>query len=98
MKVRAYIRVAKTKRKFKVAASERPTAEPLEDRSCNPISYHPTIYFALDISLPDDAFDYAEKLVGEVDYRKQEFAVAGDMDKKIVLEIKKQSVKDLGKL
>jgi hypothetical protein len=55
MKVRVYLRVARTSYhgRTKVAASVKPPHEPLRDASSAPL---PTAVFGLDITLDDGAF------------------------------------------
>ena len=97
MKIKAYIRIGKTKRKYKVMASEKPNFEPIKDAGYTPISFHPTIFLGIEFNLPDDVFEYAEKMIGEIDYRKSEIKLAGDISKEIIVEIKKSALNNLKK-
>ena len=97
MKIKAYIRIGKTKRKYKVMASEKPNFEPIKDSGYSPISFYPTIFFGIEFNLPDEAFEYAEKMIGEIDYRKSEIKMADNISKNIIIEIKKSAMDNLKK-
>lgn len=57
MKTRIYLRVAKTEKKPKVAATLFPTNESLTNGSKYNLKYYPTVLVALDLDIPDKEFD-----------------------------------------
>lgn len=57
MKVRVYLRVAPTSRGFKVAATSKPSTEPLRTQGYGHNEALPTVAFAIVFDLPRGAFD-----------------------------------------
>lgn len=72
MKTRIYVRVGRQPRgKAKVTATAvKPSNEPLFVVS----KAIPTVAFALDIDIPDDAFKRAEKVLAEIDIPEPDLA------------------------
>lgn len=65
MKTTVYLRAARSKngRKAIVEATARPSYRPLHDHQAVAL---PTVYFALDLVIPDDMFKVAERVVAEL--------------------------------
>lgn len=63
---RIYIRIAKTgEGKFKADASMKPSKIPLHTAAYNGKTFHPTICFAVDTNILDEAFDEANVPIGQ---------------------------------
>lgn len=77
MKVRVYLRVAKTqtKRGFSVDGRNTPTNRPLEDRT----RVLPTVAFALDLDIPDALFAQAERVIAEISIPEEATQIAADV-------------------
>lgn len=83
-KIRVYLRIGDTPRKYKVSANTSPNHEPIWTTSYGSAGnrlYHPTVAFALDIVLPDDAFAKAKQSLGEVVIPDDALDVAIDVPK-----------------
>lgn len=77
MRVRTYLRVAKTKSGgVQVAATATPSHKPLMDPRGRPL---PTAAFALDLELPDVMFKRAEQVLAEVRVDPAEVEIAADV-------------------
>jgi hypothetical protein len=57
MKVRVYLRIAPTSRGFRVAATSKPSTEPLRSTSYGHAEALPTVAFGVLFDLPREAFD-----------------------------------------
>lgn len=70
MKVKTYVRIAKmTNGKPKVTATSKPSDAPLNDTYGAPL---PTVAFAVEFVLPDEAFRRASQLIATVDIQSPE--------------------------
>lgn len=84
MKVRAYIRVAKggPGNKYKLSATTKPDNTPLYKlgygRSARR-DFLPTVSFAVDFDLPEDAFNRAAKVISEVVVRSEDVGFATEI-------------------
>ncbi|MCP6719718.1 MAG: hypothetical protein KJI72_00110 [Patescibacteria group bacterium] len=88
-KVRAYIRVGKSKRiDYKVSASPKPNYAPLESLRGMRKEFQPTVAFAVDFDIPDELFEQAEKLIGEVKVSADQATIAADISKDTKIEPK----------
>ena len=56
MKTKVYIRIGKTGSKIKVDARTSPSIEPMRESTARFSKAIPTVYIALDIEIPDEAF------------------------------------------
>lgn len=84
MKIPIYIKIAKTKKRYKVEASEKADTTPIITRH-GKNNYHPTIFFGVEIQLPEDAFEQAKKIIAKIDYRAEEIV---NVDEETQTEIK----------
>ena len=75
MKVKTFLRLGKTNRGVKVVASGKVNHHPLEDGGYRPEAL-PTVMFAIVLDLPDDIFQQAEKVIGEINIGKKKVQVA----------------------
>lgn len=78
MKARIYLRLAKNangRHPFKVEANTSPWHAPLKKGD----EHLPTVAFAIDIVLPDDAFKQAEQVIAEIKIPNDAFDVAGEV-------------------
>lgn len=70
--------MAKGKRDYKVDASAKPNTAPLY----SPKGYGqgsealPTIYFAIDVNLSDEAFEHASRVIADINLGAGNYAVA----------------------
>jgi hypothetical protein len=71
VKVKAHIRVAKTPRGAKVAATTKPTLAPLYDSHNNIL---PTVAFAVEFDVPESMFKQAENVVASITIKDAEVA------------------------
>ena len=80
MKVTAYLRVAKNtanaRKPFKVDASATPNHYPLAGSVGNSL---PTIAFAIELDVPDDAFTQAEKVIAEITIPEDAYKIAAEV-------------------
>lgn len=100
MKIPIYIKIAKTKKGVKVEASEKPSNNPIIGKSGYRQSniYHPTIFFGIEIDLPENAFDHAKKIIAKIDYRLDEVVnVDEDTQTDIRVKINKTMIDNLKK-
>lgn len=74
MKDRIYLRVAKNRSKFKVAASSKPVREPLFKGSYSSKEFLPTVLIGLDLDIPDREFE-ATRIMLEANIQHAEAAV-----------------------
>lgn len=59
-KIRIYLRVAKTSRGFRVKATTTPNQHPITRSSYYGNEPYPTIYQAIDLIVPDNAFNLSK--------------------------------------
>lgn len=91
-----FIRIAKTKRGYKVSATSKPTLAPLKDSNYSPSSYFPTVQFGIRVHISDEDFKKASEIIAEFDYRKGDVTVADQTDNDLKIEISKDAIKNLG--
>ena len=91
-----FIRIAKTKRGYKVSATSKPTLVPLKDSNYTPASYFPTVQFGIRVHIDEKAFEKGAEIIAEFDYRKGEITVADQTDSDLKIEISKDAIKNLG--
>lgn len=78
MKIPIYIKVAKASpktkngRKYLVSGSPVPNTTPLMKAGWEKNEYYPTVFFGIELEIPDSAFDYANKIMAKIDYRFEE--------------------------
>jgi hypothetical protein len=65
-KVITYLRVAKVKKGYKVIATSRPNILPIQPEQYIGKRPYPTISFAIELNIPDDAFAQAAKVIADV--------------------------------
>lgn len=80
-KVTAYLRVAKyggnsRRAPFKIAANSKPNHTPLESGTGVPL---PTLAFAVELDLPDDAFKGAERVIAKITIPKDALKIAAEV-------------------
>lgn len=85
MKIPIYLKVAKDKKGYKVEASAKPNTTPIISKGYSKNTYHPTIFFGIELELPEDAFKQAEQIIAKIDYRKTEIV---NVDPKTQTEIR----------
>lgn len=83
MKVKTYLRIAKTSRGYKVVANSKPNSAPIEEPSYfrNSRKAFPTVAFRVDFNVPDEAFETAQKCIAEVNVPAENVEIAMDMPK-----------------
>lgn len=65
MKIKSYIRIARTSNgRSKITATSKPSDEPLKDSYGEAL---PTVAFAVEFVIPDEAFRRASQLIASVD-------------------------------
>lgn len=70
MKIKTYMRVARTDAgRTKITANSRPSDEPLKDTSGNALA---TVAFAVEFTVPDEAFRRARQLIARVEVQSPE--------------------------
>lgn len=100
MKIPIYLKIADKGRttkgtKYKMEANPKPDHEPIMDKSYHPISVYPTVFLGFELTLPDDIFDYASKIIAEIDYRKSDIKVEMEIPKELKIGIKKSALDNL---
>lgn len=80
MKARVYLRVAKTAKRggnpgFKVAATVKPNAYPLEASD----GWLPTAAFAVDLDIPDVMFERASEVLAELVIDPEDASIAAQI-------------------
>ena len=80
MKYPIYLRVAKTgsRKGYKVSASSLPNNEPLNSGSYN-TTWFPTVMFAVNIDIPDELFNQAERVIAELNVSLKEARVSSEI-------------------
>jgi hypothetical protein len=80
MKVKAYLRVAKTKgpTRFKITASTRPNYHALETGGYQSRAL-PTAAFALTLDIPDTLFAHAEQVLADIELTEADVRVAAEV-------------------
>lgn len=77
MKARIYIRVAKSNRGYKVAASVKPNNEPLYTLGYRgEKDFLPTVAYGVDFNIPDELFSKAAKVIGEINITTENSQIA----------------------
>jgi hypothetical protein len=82
MKVITYLRVAKygggpgRRSPYKVAATAKPSYVPLESGTGVPL---PTLAFAVELDLPEDAFKGAEQVIATIKIPKNALKIAAEV-------------------
>lgn len=82
MKIPVYLRVAKTdgRKGYRVTASATPNHEPIWSEAYrNGRTYHPTIAFAVNLNIPDEMFDSAERVVAELNVAMKDAEVSTEI-------------------
>lgn len=81
MKVKTYLRVAKTKRGAKVVAGSKPNQKPLvRDAGYRTEEVLPTIAFAVILDIPDEEFARAEQVLAEIGVQPEQTTVAAEVE------------------
>ena len=75
-----YLRVAKTssRKGFKVSASPNPNNEPLNSGSYG-TEWFPTVSFLINVTIPDELFNQAERLVAEINVAMKDVSINGEI-------------------
>lgn len=83
MKVRAYLRVAKTGRgsrsPYKIHASSKPDHRPLSSGYGRSETVLPTVAFAIDVDIPDKLFKQAEQVIAEITIPEDQAVIAAEV-------------------
>lgn len=80
MLVRTYLRIGKTRRGYKVDASEKPNYEPLFVKEYGSGKrYIPTVAFGLEFDIPDKLFKGASLIIGLVNVGEEEVRIAANI-------------------
>lgn len=83
MKVKVYMRLGKRTRRSKygpavVEAGVKPSLKPLSENNGTIL---PTVAFAVELDVPDSAFEQAEKVIAEIEVDEQSFDIAAEVRK-----------------
>jgi len=78
MIAKIYLRIAKTKKGIKVAASPRPNESPLF--SDYPRKYFPTVSFGIKFDIPDELFSRASTLIALINVAEKHATINADID------------------
>jgi len=90
-KLRAFIRVGKTNKGYKIAAATKDNGEPI----VVPLGYRgeksilPTVSFAVDLVIPDELFARASKVIGEINLSLEEVKIAATIPRAAGIEAAK---------
>jgi type II secretory pathway component GspD/PulD (secretin) len=76
MRVKAFIRVAKTRRGGRVMASARANHAPIDDSYGQP---YPTVSFAVVFVIPDEAFRGAERVIAEIEVPPEQVEINAEV-------------------
>lgn len=79
MKLKVYLRVAHGSRGPRVAASTKPNYEPLESGSGWQSKPLPTAAFAVELTIPEEAFERAKQVLAEIAIPNEQIQVAADV-------------------
>ena len=76
--IKAYIRIAKmTNGRYKVDARARtPNYAPIADSNGGP---YPTVAFALEFNIPEEAFEQAEQVIAEITIPEDQLQIAAEV-------------------
>lgn len=87
MKPRIYLRVAKSNRGYKVAASTKSNNEPLYTLGYRgEKNFLPTVAYGVDFVIPDEMFSRAVKVIGELNIAAEKITIAANIPKLDSLE------------
>ncbi len=80
MKVKVHLRVAKTETRngYRVSASTKPNNEPLNSGSYGTVWY-PTVSFAVDLNLPDELFEQANRVIAELNVAMKDAKISSEI-------------------
>ncbi len=78
-KITAHIRVAETHRGRKFAISIKPNHQPLHNNDYRK-TYYPTIHFAINFDIPDDAFESASKVIAEINVLEEHLEINAETE------------------
>lgn len=80
MKYPIYLRIAKTgtRKGYKVSAASTPNNEPLNSGSYN-TTWFPTVMFAVNIDIPDELFEQAERVIAELNVGMEEAQISSEI-------------------
>lgn len=84
-KVRAYIRIAKDPKpsqrgkQYKFEISDKAVTIPLSKGETYNRKFLPTISFAIDFDVPDELFEAATKVIGEISLTTENTAIEGSV-------------------
>lgn len=79
-KVRTYIRVAKQGYKYRVDAGTKENVTPLHRPvPFNQKEFLPTVYFAVDLNIPDELFSKASRVIAEINVGLKDAVIAADI-------------------
>jgi len=79
MKIKTYLRVAKTSRGYKVSAQTKPNHAPLYTDSYSK-KYLPTVHFAINLDIPNEAFDKASKAIAEINVPEEHLEINAETE------------------
>lgn len=79
MKTTIYLRVARTSRGAKVAASTKPNHAPLQSGSSWKAKVLPTAAFAITLDIPNEAFYQAEQVLAKLEVPFEKITVAAEV-------------------
>ncbi len=85
MKVRAYMRIARSTRGYKVSGGNRPSLKPLTSQEgYGNESFLPTVSFAIDFEIPDELFDQQKRVIGEINVATKDVSITAPMLKPLI--------------
>jgi len=79
MKIKTYLRIAKTSRGYRANASTEPDHSPLFISGYRSKKFLPTVHFALLLDIPDNAFDKATEVVAELNIPEEKLEINAEV-------------------
>lgn len=79
MKKPIYLRIAKTKKGYKASASVSPNNEPLNNGNSYSMEWFPTVAFCINITIPDELFEQASRVIAELNIGMKEALVSSEI-------------------
>jgi len=81
MKTKIYLKVAEGAKKLKVYASLNPSQIPLSSQSYRDVKYLPTVFFAINVDIPDEAFELGKSAIKEINLElKKNMGICADVE------------------
>ncbi len=79
MRIRAYLRVAQdegARKPYKIEVDSAPNHQPLFKQGYRSKTFLPTVSFAVDLNLPDDAFTRAANVIASITVPEEQVDIA----------------------